>query len=105
MPGMRRLECSGPIMAPSTATNATKLRNGALNHRRVQVPTTGTTTFTLAGLALHGLIGLIGLIVGTLYLAVALDEGNVKVEGDVSDLGNLIDLMAPVDPVLAITTP
>jgi len=80
-------------------TYVTALRNGALNHRRVPAPATGTTTFTLARLAL------IGLIVGTLDLAAALGDGTVVVEGDATDLGRLIGLIAPVDPAFAIVTP
>jgi len=76
----------------------TELRNGALNHRTVDTPVPGTTTFTLSRPTL------IGLVTETVELAAAVAEGAIAVEGDPGDLGLLVSLLAPVDPDFAIVT-
>jgi len=80
-------------------TFVTELRNGALNHRTVDSPLPGTTTFTLSRPTL------IGLITETVDLAAAIDQGIVTVDGNPGDLGLLVSLLAPVDPDFAIVTP
>ena len=80
-------------------TYLTELRNGALHHRTVTDTPADVTTFSLARLAL------IGLVTGTLDLGTALGAGTVGVDGDPSVLGRLVALLAPVDPDFDIVTP
>lgn len=81
------------------ATHLCELRNGALNHRRVERVPDDVTVFTLARRAL------IGLVTGSLDLQAALGDGTVTVEGDPTVLGRLVALLAPVDPAFDIVTP
>ena len=81
------------------ATYVTELRNGTLNHRTVNTPAAGTTTFTLTRTAL------IGLVTTTLDLEAAIADRTVTVDGDPADLHRLVGLLAPVDPDFAIVTP
>jgi len=87
------------VVADVGATYVTELRNGVLNHRTVDAPLPGVTTFTLTRPQL------IGLVTGTLDLVAALSEGSVSVEGDAGRLAALVGLIAPVDPAFPIVTP
>jgi alkyl sulfatase BDS1-like metallo-beta-lactamase superfamily hydrolase len=87
------------VITDERTTHVIELRNGTLNQRRTDAPRAGTTTFTLSRAAL------IGLVTGSVDLAVALSEGTVACEGNPADLGRLVDLLAPVDPNFAIVTP
>jgi alkyl sulfatase BDS1-like metallo-beta-lactamase superfamily hydrolase len=87
------------VISDEDVTFVTELRNGALNHRTVDAPKPGSTTFTLSRPAL------IGLVAGTLQLAAAIAEGAVRVDGDPGVLGQLVSMLAPVDPDFAIVTP
>ncbi len=87
------------VITDENLTYATELRNGALNHRTVAASLPGSTTFTLTRAAL------IGLVTGTLDLAIAISEDTVAVDGDAGDLQRLVGLLAPVDPDFAIVTP
>ena len=87
------------VITDDDVTFVTELRNGALNHRTVDAPLPGTTTFTLSRPTL------IGLITATVDLAAAIDQGTVTVAGNPGDLGLLVSLLAPVDPDFAIVTP
>ncbi|MBL8775199.1 MAG: MBL fold metallo-hydrolase [Acidimicrobiales bacterium] len=81
------------------AVYLTELRHGALHHRTVTAVPDGVTTFTLARVAL------IGLVTGTLDLAGAIADGTVTVDGDPGVLGRLVGLIAPVDPDFDIVVP
>jgi alkyl sulfatase BDS1-like metallo-beta-lactamase superfamily hydrolase len=87
------------VITDTGTTHVTELRNGALNHRIVQAPVAGSTTFTLTR------SDLIGLVIGTLDLRAGIADGTVTVDGDPADLQRLVDLLAPVDPDFAIVTP
>jgi alkyl sulfatase BDS1-like metallo-beta-lactamase superfamily hydrolase len=87
------------VITDDDVTFVTELRNGALNHRRVNSPLPGTTTFALSRPTL------IGLITQTVDLAAAIAQGTVTVDGNPEELGLLVSLLAPVDPDFAIVTP
>ncbi|MFZ0325048.1 MAG: alkyl sulfatase dimerization domain-containing protein [Actinomycetes bacterium] len=87
------------VITDDETTYVTELRNGALNHRTVDAPLQGTTTFTLPRLAL------IGLMTGTLDLGAAVKDAVVVVDGEVAEMQRLVGLLAPVDPDFAIVTP
>ena len=87
------------VITDAGATHVTELRNGTLNHRTVNTPAPGTTTFTLTRTAL------IGLVTTTLDLEAAIADRTVTVDGDPADLQRLLGLLAPVDPDFAIVTP
>ena len=87
------------VITDDGTTYLVELRNGALHHRTVEEAPAGVTTFTLARRTL------IGLVTGMLDLAAALGDGSVTVDGDPTELGSLVDLLAPVDPNFAIVTP
>lgn len=76
-----------------------ELRNGVLNHRRVDELPGDVTVFTLSRAAL------IGLVTGTVDLAAAVGDGTVTADGDASVVARLIALLAPVDPAFSIVTP
>ena len=87
------------VITDDDVTFVTELRNGALNHRKVDSPLPGTTTFALSRPTL------IGLITQTVDLAAAIAQGTVIVDGNPGELGLLVSLLAPVDPDFAIVTP
>jgi alkyl sulfatase BDS1-like metallo-beta-lactamase superfamily hydrolase len=76
-----------------------ELRHGALHHRTVTHVPDGVTRFTLTR------SDLVGLVTGSLDLAAAISEGTVAVDGDPGVLGELVALLAPVDPDFDIVTP
>jgi len=80
-------------------TYVTELRNGVLHHRIVDEPPVDTTRFTLSRRTL------IGLVIGELDLADAVDDGRVEVDGDPAAMATLVGLLAPVDPDFDIVTP
>ena len=87
------------VITDQDTTYVTELRNGALNHRTVDTPLAGSTTFTLTRASL------IGLVTGTLDLPTAIADGGVGLDGDPADLGVLVGLLAPIDSDFAIVTP
>jgi alkyl sulfatase BDS1-like metallo-beta-lactamase superfamily hydrolase len=87
------------VVSDQDVTYAVELRNGVLNHRAVAAAPAGVTAFTSTRLAL------IGLVTGQLELTAALADGTVSVAGDPQVLGQLVSLLAPVDPDFAIVTP
>ena len=80
-------------------TYVTELRNGVLHHRIVDEPPADTTRFTLSRRTL------IGLVIGELEMADAVDDGRVEVDGDPAAMATLVGLLAPVDPDFDIVTP
>ncbi len=80
-------------------TYVTELRNGVLHHRTVDEPPADTTRFTLSRRTL------IGLVIGELEMADAVDDGRVEVDGDPAAMATLVGLLAPVDPDFDIVTP
>jgi len=89
----------GWVIADEETTHLVELRNGVLHHRVVARVPAGVTTFTLARLAL------IGLVTGQLDLSAAIGDGTVAVDGDPHVLERLVALLAPVDPDFPIVTP
>ena len=87
------------VITDAGTTHVTELRNGVLNHRTADVPHPDSTTFSLTGPALTGIV------TGTLDLHAAIRDGTVTVDGDPAVLQQLVDLLAPVDPDFAIITP
>ena len=87
------------VITDTGTIHVIELRNGVLNHRAVDAAPADTTTFTLTRPVL------IGLVTGALDLTSALADATVAVEGDPAALGELVALLAPVDPDFAIITP
>ena len=87
------------VVPDEGATHLAQLRNGALHHRKVTEVPEGTTTFTLTRPVL------IGAITGAVDLATALGDGTITVDGDPTELAQLVEYLAPVDPDFAIVTP
>ena len=82
-------------------THIVELRNGALHHRAVgdgPAPD-GVTVFALERTAL------IALVTGALDLTAAMADGMVTVDGDPEVLGQLVAVLAPVDPDFDIVIP
>jgi alkyl sulfatase BDS1-like metallo-beta-lactamase superfamily hydrolase len=70
-----------------------------LNQRITAAPAPGSTTFTLERRVL------IGLVMGTVHLPDAIEDGTVAVDGDLAALGRLVGLVGQVDRDFAIVTP
>jgi len=87
------------VITDTGETHLTELRNGSLNHRTVASPPASQATFTLTRPTL------IGLISGAVELPAAIADGSIGVVGDASVLGQLLGLVAAVDPAFAIITP
>ena len=87
------------VITDTATTYQMELRNGTLNHHTVPSATPETTTYSLTRLTL------IGLVSGALDLAAALADGTVTCDGDPTAIGQLIALLAPVDPNFSIVTP
>jgi alkyl sulfatase BDS1-like metallo-beta-lactamase superfamily hydrolase len=86
-------------LSDKATTFLVEVRHGALHHRTVTTIPDGVTTLTLTRPQL------VGLLTGTLDLIAALGDGSVVVDGDPSVLGDLVALLAPVDPDFDIVTP
>lgn len=77
----------------------TELRNGALHHRVVaEVPDDVVTVHLTRRV-------LIDLVTRRIDVTVAVGEGSITFEGDPTALGQLVGLLAPVDPDFAIVVP
>jgi alkyl sulfatase BDS1-like metallo-beta-lactamase superfamily hydrolase len=87
------------VVTDTGATHIAELRNGVLHHRTSPSPASGSTTLTLTRPML------IGLITGAVDLGDAVRDGDIDVDGEPTDLGRLVGLLAPVDPDFPIVTP
>ena len=87
------------VMTDSGETHVAELRNGVMHHRVADAPAAGGTTFTFTRPLL------IGLVTGAVDLGKAVGDGEVRVDGDVGVLSQLVGLLAPVHPDFAIVTP
>lgn len=80
-------------------TYLTELRNGALHHHTTTSVPEDVTVLSVT------MPVLIGLVTGRIELDGVVDDGSVTVAGDPSVLGQLVSVLAPVDPDFDIVTP
>ncbi len=81
------------------AVHVAELRNGVLVQKLAVAAPEGATVVTASR------VDLVRLATGRLDLAAALGDGTVRIDGDATVLGQLLAVLAPVDPGFAIVTP
>jgi alkyl sulfatase BDS1-like metallo-beta-lactamase superfamily hydrolase len=87
------------VVTDEDTTWVLELRNGTLHHRVADAPVAGSTTLTLPRSAV------IGVMTGVVDVDAAIASGAITIDGDVAVLGQLVGLLAPVDPNFPIVTP
>jgi alkyl sulfatase BDS1-like metallo-beta-lactamase superfamily hydrolase len=87
------------VVTDDDTTWVLELRNGTLHHRVADAPVAGSTTLTLPRSAV------IGVMTGVVDVDAAIASGAITIDGDVAVLGQLVGLLAPVDPNFPIVTP
>lgn len=87
------------VVTDDNTTWVLELRNGTLHHRVVDAPAPGSTTLTMARPTV------IGLVTGIVDLNTAVASGDITIDGDPGALGQLVGLLALVDPAFPIVTP
>jgi alkyl sulfatase BDS1-like metallo-beta-lactamase superfamily hydrolase len=87
------------VVTDTGQTHVVEVRHGTLNQRITAAPAPGSTTFTLERRVL------IGLVMGTVHLPDAIEDGTVAVDGDLAALGRLVSLTGAVDRDFPIVTP
>jgi alkyl sulfatase BDS1-like metallo-beta-lactamase superfamily hydrolase len=87
------------VVTDMDTTWVLELRNGTLHHRVADTPEPGSVVMTLTRPVL------LALLVGAIAVDDAVAGGQLNVDGDPAVLGELVGLLAPVDPNFPIVTP